>query len=143
MKLYKDLKILYVEDSRFANKMGVSVLSLVSDHVHAEHNGADAYEYFIKYKPDIIFTDLDMPGMTGCELISKIRKLDKKTPVVIVSAMDWVRSLDVNVIPKPITLNLVKAVLNGIMSGRLRASLHTEENLTFLAKKARGNHIAS
>ena len=143
MKLLKDLKILYVEDSKFANKMGVTILDTISEHVHSEYNGSDAYEYFCKHKPDIIFTDLDMPGMSGYELILKIRETDTKVPIVIVSAMDWIRSLDVNVIPKPMTINLVTAVLRGILSGRLRANLNTERNLTVLADKAKKNHSAS
>ena len=41
-------------------------------------------------KPDLVFLDVDMPGMTGYELCNKLRSLPmhKKTPVVFCTRLD-------------------------------------------------------
>jgi two-component system response regulator (stage 0 sporulation protein F) len=36
--------------------------------------------------PDILFLDLNMPVMTGIEVLQRIRKINKDLPVIIISA---------------------------------------------------------
>lgn len=49
-----------------------------------------AYELMAETKFDLIFLDVDMPGMTGFELCTKLRTLPehKKTPVVFVTSLN-------------------------------------------------------
>lgn len=51
-------------------------------------NGAQAYELACNEKPDIIITDLQMPVMTGAELVEKLRQNEttKDTPVIMLTA---------------------------------------------------------
>lgn len=51
-------------------------------------NGTDAYKLCCEEKPNIVITDYQMPGMTGIELIEKIRATAgiENTPVVILTA---------------------------------------------------------
>ncbi len=48
-----------------------------------------AYKLLVEQPFDLIFLDVDMPGMTGFELCTKLRALPahKKTPVVFVTAL--------------------------------------------------------
>ncbi len=41
-------------------------------------NGQEAYDLYKDKKPDVILTDMQMPIMTGLELIEKITKEDKE-----------------------------------------------------------------
>lgn len=41
-------------------------------------NGQEAYDLYKEKKPDVILTDMQMPIMTGLELIEKITKEDKE-----------------------------------------------------------------
>lgn len=45
--------------------------------------GLEAYETF---KPDIIVADIEMPVMTGLEMVKKIRLKDEKIPVLLATA---------------------------------------------------------
>ena len=36
--------------------------------------------------PDIVFLDLNMPAMTGIEVLQRIRKINKDLPIIIISA---------------------------------------------------------
>ena len=51
-------------------------------------NGDDAYTLCCEEKPDIIITDYQMPGMTGIELIEKLRLVPELAdiPVIILTA---------------------------------------------------------
>jgi two-component system, OmpR family, alkaline phosphatase synthesis response regulator PhoP len=51
-------------------------------------NGTDAYKICCEEKPDIIVTDYQMPGMTGIELVEKLRQNPEfaEIPVIILTA---------------------------------------------------------
>jgi two-component system alkaline phosphatase synthesis response regulator PhoP len=51
-------------------------------------NGSDAYKLCCEEKPDIILTDYQMPGLTGIELIEKIRGTSgfENVPVIMLTA---------------------------------------------------------
>jgi PleD family two-component response regulator len=51
---------------------------------------AAAYDLLVENRFDLIFLDIDMPGMNGFELCTKLRQLPahKKTPVVFVTSLN-------------------------------------------------------
>ena len=56
--------------------------------VDLAENGKDAYEKIIEKKPDIVITDIKMPGMNGLELIDKVIKNYKNIRFIILSGYD-------------------------------------------------------
>jgi len=50
------------------------------------NNGHEAFELFKKFKPDIVLMDLVMPNYDGFYGLEKIRELDPKSKIVIISA---------------------------------------------------------
>ncbi len=57
-------------------------------------SGKSAVELLREYRPDIVFTDISMPHMSGVELINYINELDEGIKVVALSAyedFDYVR----------------------------------------------------
>jgi CheY-like chemotaxis protein len=56
--------------------------------VISAENGADAFALACEEKPDIIVTDFQMPGMTGVELVRKLRQNEttKDIPVIMLTA---------------------------------------------------------
>lgn len=55
--------------------------------VESATNGAEALEILARTQPDLIVTDMQMPKMTGGELISALKKNPKteKIPIIIVA----------------------------------------------------------
>lgn len=51
-------------------------------------DGKTAFEMYEKLNPDMIITDLNMPMMSGMELISKIREKDKDVKIVILTCLE-------------------------------------------------------
>ncbi|MBE9503801.1 MAG: response regulator [Proteobacteria bacterium] len=48
-------------------------------------NGIQALETFRKESYDLVISDLQMPGMNGMELLSRIKELNPSTPVIIMT----------------------------------------------------------
>lgn len=48
-------------------------------------NGEEALQMFLNFEPDILMTDIKMPGMDGLELIAKVKQKNKKVQIVILS----------------------------------------------------------
>ncbi len=85
------------------------------------HNGHDAFELYKKFKPDIVLMDLVMPNYDGFYGIKKIRELDPKSKIMIISASlttSYVKrllELDVNSISlKPYDLNNVIEIIHKV-----------------------------
>lgn len=51
-------------------------------------NGHEAFTLYKKLKPDLIMTDVYMPGMNGIELVQALRKEDAHLPIVILSGYE-------------------------------------------------------
>lgn len=54
-------------------------------------NGIDAFELACKEKPDIVVTDYQMPGMSGLELVEKMRSNEetKSIPTIMLTARSF------------------------------------------------------
>ncbi len=50
------------------------------------HDGAAALEYMQKRRPDLVLTDLRMPGMDGLELVGAIRREFPPVPVILITS---------------------------------------------------------
>jgi two-component system, NarL family, invasion response regulator UvrY len=51
-------------------------------------NGLDAAQMVADLKPDILITDLSMPGLDGIEVTQRVRKSSPQTMVIVLSMWD-------------------------------------------------------
>ena len=81
------MKILLAEDDRDMAK-GISVF-LGRNHytVDIVDNGTDAYDYLSGGDYNMAILDIMMPGMSGIEVLKKIRKEGNKIPILLLTAM--------------------------------------------------------
>ena len=81
-------KMMIVDDASF---MQASIKLMIEKHgfqVIAEAvNGLDAIGKYKESKPDLVTMDITMPEMSGIESLKKIREMDPKANIVMVSAM--------------------------------------------------------
>ena len=116
------MKLLIADDDkqiREGIKHGIKWDEIGIINVYTASNGIEAYELFIKYCPEIIITDIRMPGMDGLELFKRIREKSMQSKVIILSAysdFDYVKkalqygALDYELKPVKVKnlINLVK-----------------------------------
>ncbi|MBE0341642.1 response regulator, partial [Paenibacillus sp. 28ISP30-2] len=70
-------KVLLVDDERIIVEGISNVIdwaALDTELVATARNGIDAYEKIVELKPDIVISDIKMPGMDGLSLVSKAHK---------------------------------------------------------------------
>lgn len=48
-------------------------------------DGKDGLEKVKTIKPNLVLTDVNMPNMTGLELVAAIREFDKEIPIVVIT----------------------------------------------------------
>ncbi len=83
-----DITILYVEDNEGLRNNMLSLFSRMFDNVLVAEDGEDGYNTFLKSKPKIIITDLNMPKLNGFKMIKKIKDIEPETKIIILSAFD-------------------------------------------------------
>jgi len=84
------IRLLVVEDHTIVREGLVSILEREPDlTVVAEaSNGQEALEQFRLYRPDVVLTDLQMPLMSGSELVSAIRAEDAQARIILLTTYD-------------------------------------------------------
>lgn len=72
-------RILVVEDQQTNRMLLVKLLNNLGFQVHEASNGQDAVNLWEIWQPHLIFMDIRMPLMDGCEATSLIKQREKKT----------------------------------------------------------------
>lgn len=86
--LTHDIKILYVEDNKGLRESILTLLTkLTPNTLHAER-GDSGFEYYCKHHPDIVLTDIKMPGISGLEMAKKIKEDNNDVRIIFLSAFD-------------------------------------------------------
>lgn len=84
----KKLDILIVEDGKDIINIMHRTFQMVVNNIDLASNGSEALLHYNKNKPDLILTDIRMPHMDGNEFIKKIRQIDSKIPIIVITAYE-------------------------------------------------------
>ncbi len=84
--------ILVVDDKEMLRDSVAVTLQRAGFAVIGAGDGAAALEIAAKRRPDAIVTDLRMPGLTGIELIERVREIDDATPIVLMTAFGTIET---------------------------------------------------
>jgi len=81
------IRVLLAEDQTLLRGALAALLNLESDLevVGAAADGESAWRELQRLKPDVLVTDIEMPGLTGLELAQRIHRHELPTRVVIVT----------------------------------------------------------
>jgi two-component system chemotaxis response regulator CheY len=79
-------KVLIVDDSALTRRSLRQILETAGCEVVEAENGLDALERYFLDKPDVVLLDLVMRGMYGLDVLHKLRELDPRARIVVVSA---------------------------------------------------------
>ncbi len=79
-------KILVVDDEEAIRSLYKMELEDAGFEVETADSGSQALEKLETFKPDLVTLDIKMPGMSGLEVLSEIRKLSKDLPIILCSA---------------------------------------------------------
>lgn len=86
MQSVSKVRVLIIDDFDMTRALLKVILrSDEFDLVGEAENGVDGLSLFQKLRPDIVLLDLFMPGMSGLEVLKRIRQLDKRVLVLMVT----------------------------------------------------------
>jgi len=145
------MKILVIDDEKPTLSMFRLFLAAYGYEVHTAGTGEEGLNIFGAVHPEIVFTDIRMPGMDGLEVLRRIREADPACQVIIITGHgDMDRALDAldmdasDFINKPVerqALNsaLIRAEKRASRTGGILFSMDikNEENMIVLGMNGR------
>lgn len=81
-------KILVIEDDDVSRQLMQMALQNRGHEVSVADNGVDGYDTALFLKPDLIVTDIRMPGADGVHVVRRVRDTPglEKTPILVTTA---------------------------------------------------------
>ena len=139
------LKAIIVDDEELA-RQGLAMR--LAEHEEVEvvqdcRSAREAIEAIIEHEPDIVFLDIQMPGMTGFEMISEIQ-MDIMPMIIFVTAYDAfaIDAFDVEAVDyllKPVEAErLTEAISKAQLRKQQQSSVNEKQRLLNLVIKLTG-----
>ena len=147
INILKSLNILYAEDDLVIKESTTRILKMFFKEVFVANDGNETLEIYQNHKIDVIMLDYVMPNLDGYQTAKIIRELNKKIPIIIVSAYTdkekLLNAIELNLIKyleKPILHDDLVNVLNSVISSLKNNNLiltKLDENsyYSFVSKK--------
>jgi two-component system copper resistance phosphate regulon response regulator CusR len=82
------MRLLLVEDEEKVSRFIVRGLKAEGYAIDSVADAQSAQDYFASYDYDAAILDLNLPGMSGTDLLQQVRRRNTKVPVLILTARD-------------------------------------------------------
>lgn len=123
MEKLKNSTILYIEDDDITRENISSFLKRKCEKFYCAVDGKEGLDFFEKYNPDIIITDIEMPNLDGLSMAKKIRKQSASTQIIITTAYASQEYL-----LEAVNLHLIKYIVKPISLPKLNEALASCED---------------
>jgi two-component system, OmpR family, KDP operon response regulator KdpE len=147
--------ILVIDDDKAVKRFLHTVLNAYGYSVHEAATGQEGILHMVTLEPDIILLDIDLPDMTGIEVLKAVREWSK-TPILILSVhnrdTEIVEALDAGAddyIAKPFSMSELMARIRLALrhvqptnSDSIFVSDDLKVNLAARTVEIRGQHIS-
>ncbi|MGY8767293.1 MAG: sigma-54-dependent transcriptional regulator [Pirellulales bacterium] len=111
--------ILVVDDNRLARESISDALTILGNHATACGSGSEALRLVDKNSFDVILTDLQMPGISGIELVQQLREQQCDSQILMVTAhatvataVEAMRYGALDYLQKPVSADQLETAVN-------------------------------
>jgi DNA-binding NtrC family response regulator len=119
-------RILVVDDEEFMLYSLSKLLGVMGFETVTAGNGEAALKVLESEAIDLVITDVNMPGMSGIELLKKIKRNNSEMPVIIITgfgiekaqAMAKENKAD-GFLPKPFRMNDIRGMIDKVLVGSI------------------------
>ena len=118
MENLKKYTILYAEDEGIIRLSMGKRLQSYCNNVLLAKDGQEAWNIYVKERPDVLILDINMPYVSGLELAKKVRESNATIPILLLTAYT-----DTNIFLEAIELNLCKYLVKPVGKVALREAL--------------------
>jgi two-component system, NtrC family, response regulator AtoC len=130
--------VLIVDDERTLARAIKAFLAESGYEAEVAGDGEQALRLLESLRPDVVFSDVRLPGMTGIELLRRIREFDAAIPVVIMTAygtiegaVEAVKLGAFDYLKKPVDLEELK-----LLADRARETSQLKQELSYYRSRA-------
>ena len=130
--------VLIVDDERTLARAIKAFLAESGYEAEVAGDGEQALGLLESLRPDVVFSDVRLPGMTGIELLRRIREFDPAIPVVIMTAygtiegaVEAVKLGAFDYLKKPVDLEELK-----LLADRARETSQLKQELSYYRSRA-------
>ncbi len=146
-------RILCIEDDRDTASLISEELVDRGFEVHLAYDGCDGLDSILKCPPDLVLSDVGMPGMSGFELLDRLTAMEprfERMPFVFLTALadhdseirGWrlgaddflTKPVDYDVLAALITARLARVARNAVWPARVGLREREVESLTWAAR---------
>lgn len=117
--MLKTMRVLYVEDDEDIRQLMEQKLRRVSGELIVAENGRKGLEFYEKFSPDLVVSDVQMPEMDGLSMAKAIKSINRSTPVILTTAFNdadyLLQAIEIGIdgyVIKPIDPELLLETLN-------------------------------
>lgn len=128
--MIKSLTLLYVEDDASTVRSFMNAFGDYFKEVIIAKNAEEGLELFEKHSPHIMITDLQLPRMSGLEMIERIRQTHPSFPIIVNSAFS-----DTHLLLRSIALHVDNYILKPTDPYQLLHVLEKAARIITLEKK--------
>ena len=115
-----------VIDDDYAMRLSCGkILSKMGLHFEAFEDGARGLSAIGELKPDLVVVDLKMPGISGMEVLSRVREIDPQAIVVVITgyatidtAVEAMKAGAYDFLPKPFSPDEFRLIVNRALERR-------------------------
>jgi len=130
--------VLIVDDERTLARAVKTFLTEAGYEAEVAGDAEQALRMLETLRPDVVFSDLRLPGMSGIELMKRIREFDAGIPVVIMTAhgtiegaVEAVKLGAFDYLKKPVDLEELK-----LLADRARETTQLRQELSYYRRQA-------
>lgn len=127
------MQIVVVEDNISMAKGIAYVLEDAGHAVDMIHNGIHANQFLRNHSAELIILDINLPGMSGIDILKSLRSRRDECPIILLSArtdtVDRVAGLDAGAddyLAKPFDMSELEARIRALARRRHREAVYTE-----------------
>ena len=130
------MKILAIDDQQLILLSVEKRLKEIGYKVAIADSGEKGISLFDSFKPDLVLVDINMPGMSGLDVVSHIRKIRKSTTPILIMSGNTEESIIIDGFEMGIEYYMKKPVSLEEMTARIKRLIGAPIRKTSLAKKS-------
>lgn len=115
-------KVLIVEDDQLLSKLMSDYLKKDSHQTEVIANGRDAIDYLDAHEYDVVVLDWELPGLSGIEILKRLRAEGKSTPVLMLTKKSSIEEKEIgfetgtdDFLPKPFDMRELSARVKALL----------------------------
>jgi two-component system, NtrC family, response regulator AtoC len=129
--------VLIVDDERTLSRAIKAFLSEAGYEAEIAGDAESALELLPRLRPDVVFADVRLPGMSGVDLLRRVREFDPAIPVIMMTAygtiegaVEAVKLGAFDYMKKPVDLEELK-----LLADRARETAQLKQELSFYRRR--------